>query len=67
VIARATVLRSVPTDAENTQQQTPLAAGMVVMMQKDFLGWVKIARGNGETGWLRRADVVPLYGVATPS
>ena len=64
VVAQTTVLRSVPTDAENTQQQTPLAAGTVVMMQKDFLGWVRIARSNGETGWLRRADVVPLYGMA---
>jgi hypothetical protein len=67
VVAQATVLRSVPTDAENTQQQTPLAAGTVVVMQKDFLGWVKIARSNGETGWLRRPDVVPLYGLATLS
>ena len=67
VVAQPTVLRSVPTDAEHTQQQTPLAAGTVVLMQKDFLGWVKIARSNGETGWLRRADVIPLYGRTTSS
>ena len=64
VVAQTTVLHSVPTDAEHSQQQTPLAAGTVVLMQKTFLGWVKIARSNGETGWLRRADVVPLYGTA---
>jgi hypothetical protein len=25
------------------------------------LGWVKVALRSGETGWLRRGDVVPLY------
>jgi hypothetical protein len=64
VVARETVLRSVPTEAETAQRQTSLAAGSVVLMQKDFLGWVRIARDNGETGWLRSSDLVPLYGAS---
>ena len=64
MVAQATTLRSVPTEAGSAQQQTPLAAGTVVVMQKDFLGWVKVARSSGETGWLRGSDLVPLYGTA---
>lgn len=65
IVAQATALRAVPTDADGAQQPAPLAAGTVVVSQKAFLGWVKVARANGETGWLRGSDLVPLY--AAPS
>lgn len=62
LVAQTTVLRSVPTDAEAPGQQRPLAAGALVLAQRDFLGWVQITLPSGETGWLRDADLVPLYG-----
>jgi hypothetical protein len=65
VVAGAPSLRSVPTDAEQPQQQRPLAAGTVVIVERDFLGWVKVNLGDGETGWLRHADLVPLYRAPT--
>jgi len=55
----------VPTDAEQKQQQKPLAAGTLVVVERDFLGWVKVGLRGGESGWLRHADLVPLY--AAPS
>jgi hypothetical protein len=64
MVAGQPVLRSVPTDAEPAQQQKPLPAGTLVMVEQDFLGWVKVDR-DGETGWLRHGDLVPLY--AEPS
>jgi len=57
------VLRSVPTEAEPAAQQKPLPAGTLVVVEGDFLGWTKVELDGGETGWLRRGDLVPLYGV----
>jgi len=65
LVAGAPVLRSVPTEAEAEQQQKPLPAGTLVLVEQDFLGWVKVALRGGETGWLRHGDLVPLY--AAPS
>lgn len=62
MITEAALLRSVPTDAEQPQRQRQLAAGTVAVVERDFLGWVKIGLGDGETGWLRRGDLVALYG-----
>jgi BatD DUF11 like domain len=67
VVAQATTLRSVPTEAQSAQQEKPLAAGTLVVTQKNFLGWTHVVRGGGEAGWLRRTDLVPLYGGAVPS
>jgi BatD DUF11 like domain len=65
LVAGQPVLRSVPTDAETAPQQKPLAAGTLVVVERDFLGWVKVGLRSGETGWLRHGDIVPLY--AAPS
>jgi len=65
IVTGQPVLRSVPTDAEPVQQQRPLTAGTVVVLQHDFLGWQKVALRGGESGWLRQGDLVPLY--TTPS
>jgi hypothetical protein len=65
LVAGQPVLRSLPTDAEPPQQQKPLPAGALVVVERDFLGWVKVDLRNGETGWLRHGDLVPLY--AAPS
>jgi len=63
LVAGQPVLRSVPTEAEPAAQQKPLPAGTLVVVEGDFLGWTKVELDGGETGWLRRGDLVPLYGV----
>ena len=65
LVAANPILRSVPTDAEPPQQQKPLPAGTLVVVERDFLGWTKVYLRSGESGWLRRGDLVPLY--AAPS
>jgi hypothetical protein len=65
LVAGQPVLRSVPTDAETAQQQKPLAPGALVVVERDFLGWLKVDLRSGESGWLRHGEVVPLY--AAPS
>jgi hypothetical protein len=55
-------LRSVPTDAEAVQAEKHVQAGTLAFVgREEFLGWTKVALRGGETGWLRRGDVVPLY------
>jgi hypothetical protein len=65
LVAGQPLLRSVPTDAEAAPQQKALAAGTLIVVERDFLGWVKVGLRSGETGWLRHGDIVPLY--APPS
>jgi len=65
VVAGAPSLHSVPTEAEQPQQARPIAAGTLVIVERDFLGWVKVGLRDGETGWLRHADLVPLYQAPT--
>jgi hypothetical protein len=65
MVAGRPVLRSVPTDAEPAQQQKPLPAGTLIVVEQEFLGWLKVGLPSGETGWLRHGDLVPLY--AAPS
>jgi hypothetical protein len=65
VVAGQPVLRSVPTEAEPAAQQKPLAAGTLVVVEQDFLGWTKVGLESGETGWLRHGDLVPLYAAPT--
>jgi hypothetical protein len=63
VVWRAGLLRSIPTEADTTQKTTPLAAGLVAVADKSFLDgrWVRLAFANGQTGWVRREDVVGLW------
>ena len=65
MVAEQAILRSVPTDAEPAQQQRSLPAGALVVVEQEFLGWQKVGLSSGETGWLRKGDLVPLY--AAPS
>lgn len=61
MIVQATQLRSIPTDAAEKQQSVPIPAGVVVTIERSFLGWEKV-RGRGEsTGWVRRETVLPFY------
>jgi hypothetical protein len=62
MVVSDTPLRSVPTDAETPQAQKALPAGAIVTLERDFLGWVQVVRPSGERGWMRRGQLVPLYG-----
>jgi hypothetical protein len=61
VVWRAGILRSIPTEADTTQKTTPLAAGSVAIVNKSFLGWVRLSFENGETGWVRTEEIVPFW------
>ncbi|MBL9212561.1 MAG: BatD family protein [Opitutaceae bacterium] len=61
VVARPTVLRSIPTEADTAQKTTPLAAGSLALSQRTFLGWTQLAFENGQTGWVRKDEIVPLW------
>jgi tetratricopeptide (TPR) repeat protein len=58
---RHSALRSIPTEADTTQKTTPLAAGALAVVDKTFLGWVRLSFDNGQTGWVRQEDVVMLW------
>lgn len=59
---RAGTLRSIPTEADTTQKTTPLAAGSVGLAGKTFLGrWAQLTFENGQTGWVRTDELVPLW------
>ena len=55
------ILRSVPTEADTTQKTTALAAGSAAIEEKAFLGWVRVTFENGQTGWVRKEDVISLW------
>jgi tetratricopeptide (TPR) repeat protein len=58
---RHSALRSIPTEADTTQKTTPLAAGSLAVVDKVFLGWVRLSFDNGQTGWVRQEEVVMLW------
>lgn len=58
---KAGTLRSIPTEADTTQKTTPLAAGSVAVVDNSYLGWVRLSFENGQTGWVRKEDVVWLW------
>jgi len=58
---RHSALRSIPTEVDTTQKTTPLAAGALAVVDKSFLGWVRLSFDNGQTGWVRQEDVVMLW------
>jgi tetratricopeptide (TPR) repeat protein len=61
VVWRTGILRSIPTEADLEQKTTPLAAGVVANVNKSFLGWLRLSFENGETGWVRAEETVPLW------
>lgn len=58
---RAGTLRSIPTEADNTQKTTVLPPGSVALADRTFLGWIRLTFDNGQTGWVRKEEVVPLW------
>lgn len=66
VVARPTTLRSIPTDADATQKTTLLAPGSTALAKKVFPDrpqdrWLQLEFQNGQTGWVRKEDVVGLW------
>lgn len=61
IVWHGSVLRSIPTEADSTQKTTTLAAGSVAVVDKTFLGWVRLSFDNGQTGWVRKDDVIALW------
>jgi len=55
------LLRSIPTEADTQQKTSSLPAGSLGVVDKEFLGWVRLAFDNGQTGWVRQQDIVWLY------
>ena len=61
LVWRAVTLYSIPTEADTAQQTTTLAAGAMGTIDKTFLGWVRLSFPNGQTGWVRKTEFVPLW------
>lgn len=63
IVGRNSTLRSIPTEADTTQKTAQLAAGSLVLANanKTFLDWRHITFENGQTGWVRKDDIVPLW------
>ena len=38
-----------------------LAVGSLALSQRTFLGWTQLAVENGQTGWVRKDEIVPLW------
>ncbi|MBE34241.1 MAG: hypothetical protein CMI16_01555 [Opitutaceae bacterium] len=54
-------LFSIPTEVESTQQTTALSAGSMGTMDNTFLGWTRLTFPNGQTGWVRKDDLVKIW------
>ena len=61
MVIRDSAVRSVPTTAENSQTERSVPAAALVIIQKQFLGWVRVRLPNGDIGWLRHEALAPLY------
>ena len=61
IVSRPSLLRSIPTEADTTQKTSPLSVGSIARVDKNFLGWRRLAFENGQTGWVRKEDLVPLW------
>lgn len=61
IVWRAGVLRSIPTEADTTQKTTSLPAGSIGVAEKDLLGWVRLRFENGQTGWVRKEEVIGIW------
>jgi hypothetical protein len=63
VVARPGILRSIPTEADITQKTSPLSPGAIALADKTFLAdrWVRLSFENGQTGWVRSEEIVPIW------
>lgn len=63
LVWRNTTLRSIPTEADAAQKTIALPPGSFAVIDNTFLAgrWVRLAFSNGQTGWVRREEVVALW------
>ncbi|MDR2863734.1 MAG: BatD family protein [Puniceicoccales bacterium] len=61
VVWKASTLYSVPTEADGTQKTTPVVAGAVVLVEKEYLGWRRVTFANKQIGWLRADNIELLW------
>jgi tetratricopeptide (TPR) repeat protein len=61
LIWRNTSLRSLPTDVPTDQQASTIHAGSIATVDHAFLGWRRLVFANGQTGWVRRDEFLPLW------
>jgi hypothetical protein len=61
VVARSGTLRSIPTEADTAQKTAALPGGSMAVVDQTFLGWVRLAFSNGQTGWVRKEEVVAIW------
>ena len=61
LVWRDSTLYSIPTEADTTQQTTTLSAGAMGTMDNTFLGWTRLTFPNGQTGWVRKSELVTIW------
>ncbi len=60
-VARSGTLRSIPTEADTSQKTTALAAGSMAIADDTFLGWTHLQFENGQSGWVRKEELVAIW------
>jgi len=62
MVWQASVLRSIPTEADTAQKTSPLSAGSIAVVDRTFLnGWTHLTFPGGQTGWVRGEVLIKLY------
>jgi hypothetical protein len=61
VVQKDSVLQSIPTDVADVQQSRNLPAGEIAVIEGEFLSWRKVRLDSGETGWVRKTVILPVY------
>jgi hypothetical protein len=61
IVARASTLRSIPTEVDTAQKSSPLSAGSLAVTDRSFLGWRRLVFDHGQTGWVRKEEIVPIW------
>lgn len=54
-------LHTIPTEAGDSQQKSPVPAGSLVLLKREWLGWRQVSFANGQDGWIRSIYLVPLW------
>jgi hypothetical protein len=54
-------LLSIPTEADTSQKTSPLGAGTLAIADNTFLGWTHLSFENGQTGWVRKEELIPVW------
>lgn len=60
MLIRTAQVRSIPTEvSEQILLEAP--PGLATVVEKEFLGWRQIRFASGQSGWVRKSELVPLY------